>query len=307
MPRQDAPHITRDELVNLLDYDAETGEFKWRADRRPYIKAGDHAGGINGPWNYYVITINGRSYAAHKLAWLYVHGEWPKGAPTFRNYDTADCSIDNLEFAPREYSDTKAAVTARRYRERNKRNAKLRATQSPIADITRNGADNLWRVHIPGTPDNAYTYATKDLDEAIQLYLAHNEGLAAIDRLPPRPVTAADIETFAGDKHAVRLSEVIGWLCYDPDTGNFYHRHRHSRALDPKRHPKAGSHAMIAGSRADTPNTAGSLVVKLFGRDYPAHMMAVFMTLGAWPRRRQVHRKDGNKLNNRWNNLELRA
>jgi HNH endonuclease len=70
------PRLTAKRLRGLLSYNLDTGEFHWlpRADN-PALSAriagklaGHDAGG------YWRIRIDGRNYAAHRLAWLYVKG-----------------------------------------------------------------------------------------------------------------------------------------------------------------------------------------------------------------------------------------
>jgi hypothetical protein len=63
-------------LKELLNYDPDTGVFTYR-QKCGKKRAGDVAGTINDK-GYTVITIDYRIYPAHRLAWLYVHGEWPK-------------------------------------------------------------------------------------------------------------------------------------------------------------------------------------------------------------------------------------
>ena len=64
------------ELKRLLRYDRKSGEFTWRVDVARNVKAGAVAGHLDAP-GYIRIRINGRAYAAHRLAWLYVKGRWP--------------------------------------------------------------------------------------------------------------------------------------------------------------------------------------------------------------------------------------
>lgn len=45
---------------------------------------------------YPVIKIGGRLYLCHRLAWLYVHGEWPKFEIDHINGDIKDYRISNL-------------------------------------------------------------------------------------------------------------------------------------------------------------------------------------------------------------------
>jgi hypothetical protein len=65
--------ISRDQLRDVLSYCPDSGEFSWIRSRSGQkasvgcIKAG-----------YLVIRLRGRVYRAHRLAWLYMHGQWPK-------------------------------------------------------------------------------------------------------------------------------------------------------------------------------------------------------------------------------------
>ena len=69
--------ITHDNLLRLLSYDKETGVFTHKATRCG-VKAGSVAGSIDPGHGYRRIKINERLYLAHRLAWFYVTGEWPK-------------------------------------------------------------------------------------------------------------------------------------------------------------------------------------------------------------------------------------
>ncbi|MEB2554088.1 HNH endonuclease [Burkholderia cenocepacia] len=69
--------ITLDRLHEMLDYSIVSGRFYWKIDRTGGVKAGDMAGSID-PRGYQCITLNGRQYFAHRLAWLWLTGEWPK-------------------------------------------------------------------------------------------------------------------------------------------------------------------------------------------------------------------------------------
>ena len=64
-------------LQELLDYDAVTGEFIWRKATSRRIRIGNVAGGIKGDSGYRTIGIDGVKHYAHRLAWFFVHGEWP--------------------------------------------------------------------------------------------------------------------------------------------------------------------------------------------------------------------------------------
>lgn len=91
--------ITHSDLVQILDYDLETGEFTWKKQigrGKPGVRAGADA--HNG---YRHICIKRRPYLAHRLAWFYVHGEWPHGEIDHINCQKSDNRISNLRLAAR--------------------------------------------------------------------------------------------------------------------------------------------------------------------------------------------------------------
>lgn len=69
--------LTAERLRELLHYNKATGDFTWRVCSNGYTRAGYIAGHMTkcGYWN---IQIDRRKYCAHRVAWLYVYGEWPK-------------------------------------------------------------------------------------------------------------------------------------------------------------------------------------------------------------------------------------
>jgi len=87
------PDITAEELRRLLSYDAQTGLFTWLTGRRSGKTAGCHSDG------YIYIRVNERLYRAHRLAWLYVYGEWPNGQLDHINRVKDDNRVDNLRIA----------------------------------------------------------------------------------------------------------------------------------------------------------------------------------------------------------------
>jgi hypothetical protein len=81
-------------LHELLSYDKSTGIFRWKKSRRG-VKINKNLGTDNG-FGYLRITVLGKSYYAHRLAWVYVHGKWPENEIDHINGDKSDNRIKNL-------------------------------------------------------------------------------------------------------------------------------------------------------------------------------------------------------------------
>src|ERR1700719_1662744 len=92
--------IDDDRLRELLSYDPETGVFRWLVRKRQNVKAGDVAGSFDG-CGYCKISIDRRAYKAHRLAWLYMTGEWPPAEIDHINMNRADNRFANLRLATR--------------------------------------------------------------------------------------------------------------------------------------------------------------------------------------------------------------
>jgi len=72
--------LTQEYLRDRLDYDPETGIFTWKdhPDNPNGVKAGDIAGSLNKIDKYVHIRLRGRSYLAHRLAFLWMAGFFPE-------------------------------------------------------------------------------------------------------------------------------------------------------------------------------------------------------------------------------------
>lgn len=87
--------ITQTELQALLSYDAETGLFRRKVRSSNRIKEGEIAGSLDAK-GYVCIRVSGKTYKAHRLAWLYVYGQMPTGEIDHINHSKADNRIENL-------------------------------------------------------------------------------------------------------------------------------------------------------------------------------------------------------------------
>jgi hypothetical protein len=69
-------NLTQERLKEVLHYDPETGVFTWKVSLNSRIPVGSVAGCI--VQHYRAIGIDGEKYRAHRLAFLYMTGRFPK-------------------------------------------------------------------------------------------------------------------------------------------------------------------------------------------------------------------------------------
>ena len=90
--------LTANYIRSILNYNSETGELTWKISKGPRAKLGQIAG-CGDKYGYIVIRINDKLYKAHRLAWLWVTGEWPQKGLDHKNGITSDNSWENLREA----------------------------------------------------------------------------------------------------------------------------------------------------------------------------------------------------------------
>lgn len=157
--------LTAEVVRQLLDYDPSTGVFRWKArgpewfptPRRVNSWNGRHAGQIaayQSPRGYQHIQIFKVRHAAHRLAWLFAHGAWPKGEIDHINHVRNDNRIGNLRDVPSGG---------------NQRNRRLRCNNtSGHAGITKPKGCRKWLVRIgSGVEQRRHIGYFETLEEAI--------------------------------------------------------------------------------------------------------------------------------------------
>jgi len=146
--------ITQEQLKELLHYNPDTGVFTWKkVVIKNQVKVGDIAGCKDSDTGYIKISIRGEKYKAHRLAFLYMTGEWPKKHIDHKNHTRHDNSWLNIR-----------AVS----RLENSRNRRLSYTnKSGVSGVTWNKRKKLWLARISVEGDRIYLKMSKDKFEVI--------------------------------------------------------------------------------------------------------------------------------------------
>lgn len=99
MPIKFRNALRPEDLRERLNYDPDTGVFTWKVSMKRLI--GKRAGTLQHGYLVITVSINGvrQSYLAHRIAWLYVHGEWPLKQIDHINGCRDDNRIANLREA----------------------------------------------------------------------------------------------------------------------------------------------------------------------------------------------------------------
>lgn len=141
---------------SVLHYDPETGVFIRKERTAQCHRVGDRAD-LPGHGNlsaYRIVTLGGKKYLAHRLAWMYVHGAMPSAEIDHINGTKDDNRISNLRNASRQ-------LNAENHRLPTKRN------KSGFLGVHWNKQTESWRVRLTvarksihiglyATPDDAY-------------------------------------------------------------------------------------------------------------------------------------------------------
>lgn len=147
-------NLTATRLRELLDYDSETGKFRWRLRVSQAIPAMSLAGAKTAD-GYVRIKIDGVSYRAHRLAWLWVYGSMPTQFIDHINGVRDDNRIVNLRDVTRSVNQCNLAI----HRD---------ASSDKLAGVKQRGSKWQARIRINGKPTHLGTFGT--VQEAVAAY-----------------------------------------------------------------------------------------------------------------------------------------
>lgn len=123
--------LTAARLRELLHYDPDTGVFAWIATSSNVAVAGSVAGGIDTSTGYVKVSVDKRTYYAHRLAWFYMYGTWPAGEIDHINGIRSDNRMANLRDVPRRIN-------------RQNQRSPLRGNKSGYLGVHWSKAANKW-------------------------------------------------------------------------------------------------------------------------------------------------------------------
>lgn len=99
--------MSKTPVIDVLNYDPETGIFRWTATHNQ----GRTAGCVNGS-GYIIIKFEYRRYRAHRLAYFFMTGEWPEHYIDHINGEKTDNRWINLRPATNQQNQMNRGIDA---------------------------------------------------------------------------------------------------------------------------------------------------------------------------------------------------
>lgn len=138
--------LTESRLKELLHYEPTTGLFRWKQDRGGMM-VGDVAGVVNDN-GYIRISIDRKRYYAHRLAFLFMEGQFPPNQVDHINMNRADNGWENLR---------KASISE------NMHNREIRShSRVGVKGVSKNQVGYMARIRIEGRVIYLGNFRTKE-------------------------------------------------------------------------------------------------------------------------------------------------
>jgi hypothetical protein len=282
--------LTQAQVHAALDYERATGAFTWKR-RETYTASSNsrltgRSAGTLGAGNYVYICIDGAKFLAHRLAWFWMTGAWPRA--TVDHID--GCRGNNAWVNLREATESE--------NKRNMRVSKLSA--SGFRGVYLNKKVHRWAVNIrcDGKNHALGMYPTFEL-----ACLARIEGEAkfhgefAASERPSHTATTPPVG--AHTRHIntdLTAAQLRATLDYNRKTGIF--RWRQRTGVSPQMNRRmVGTVASFVDDRA-----SGQTKIAVNGKRYFPHRLAWLHVTGQWPLH-DIEFIDGNPRNIAFENL----
>jgi len=101
--------ISREHLLEIFKYDPDTGVFT-RVKRTGSRSTALPVGWVDNTNGYPHVQINGKKYAQHRVAFLYMTGRWPANQIDHRDGDRTNNRWDNLREATNSQNSANRSV-----------------------------------------------------------------------------------------------------------------------------------------------------------------------------------------------------
>lgn len=150
--------VSAQRVRDLFDYERQTGRLIWRQNKWP-ARAGNPAGAVSKD-GYVIVGVDMRTYPAHRLIWLHVHGEWPKQQIDHIDGDRANNRLENLR-------DVNASMNMQ-----NLRNSKRRNKSCGLMGVSFSKNAGRWMAAIKIGSKNKYLGYFDTPEKAHAVYLA---------------------------------------------------------------------------------------------------------------------------------------
>lgn len=153
--------ITQNRLKEVLDYNSDTGVFV-RKLKQTGVKQGKVSGSLTNE-KYKVTSIDRKTYKCHRLAWLYMTGEFPNGQIDHINGNRSDNRFCNLRDVSKQQNI------------QNQRTAQRSNKSTGVLGTFKNGKKFAARISHGNIKKYLGTYPT--IEEASKAYIAAKRDL----------------------------------------------------------------------------------------------------------------------------------
>lgn len=234
-------------LKQLLTYDSDEGIIRWRVKPGLRANAGDLAG-TRHPDRRIYISVKGRAYPAHDLAWALAHGEYPAATIRFLDGDPSNLRLANM---------VDRGAVADRASEQENALALERRQRIEIPDVIERGTGishvpgvewheggkyarltvkRGWSVSVYRRSWRAYHWSWIGIAGGLSQAAAEKMALDILDNTawlethPPSPLPEP-LRRVPTTARGPLLGELYDWFAYRPDTGAILKRVEQERGL----------------------------------------------------------------------------